>query len=652
MMNLLSPWSALVAAAVAVPALLALYMLKLRRQRATVASTLLWQQSFTDLQANAPFQRLRWSALLALQLLLLLAVLLAFAEPVTHMQTEPAGRIVLIIDRSASMNAQDTGDSETRLDKARQAALEIVQRAQRASMQTHMKVITFAGSAEILTAFETEPAVLRRAIESIEPTDEPGNLQAALDLAGSFAAQGEQGDNPAMEAVLISDGVCARGNESQGFSLRGGRFRFVSVGPDRSNEQFSPVENVGIVALSARRRFDEPGQVRVFARLINTGVSPVSTVIKIFANDEPQVIKQIEIPPLQERGPGESTMTHELDLPGGALIRIEHNVNDALSVDDVAAIVVPAPNPPRVALVHGGQQADPFLVDLVDALEPRAQRVVSFEAYQQFKPQAIDAGEHFDFIIFDRVSPKRLPAIPTLTFGGAPAPLTATSPKRSGGKRILSWRRQHPIMRYVSLDSLVYSDYGGFDLPADGEALAIGPDGPVIAVFRSDHVRHVAVGFDLVHSNWPLDVSIVVFARNVLDFIVPVGSAAEGRVLKPGESVSVRTRPDTTRLRITGPIDTAISVTPGEQATLPRLPLAGVYRIDGAAEPDDRLAVSVLSNQESNIQPVDAVTVNARSTRAGTAGGTVPQELWRWCLAFAAVVLAVEWLMYCRRARV
>ena len=60
------------------PLIVAFWMLKLRRTERTVSSTLLWQRFGEDLQANAPWQRLRRSFLLLLQLLLV--VLLAIAR--------------------------------------------------------------------------------------------------------------------------------------------------------------------------------------------------------------------------------------------------------------------------------------------------------------------------------------------------------------------------------------------------------------------------------------------------------------------------------------------------------------------------------------------------------------------------------------------
>lgn len=42
-----------------VPVVLAMYLLKLRRDERIVPSTLLWQRLLTDVEANAPWQRLR-----------------------------------------------------------------------------------------------------------------------------------------------------------------------------------------------------------------------------------------------------------------------------------------------------------------------------------------------------------------------------------------------------------------------------------------------------------------------------------------------------------------------------------------------------------------------------------------------------------------
>src|SRR5512146_1689716 len=101
-MEWLSPFVGLYAAAVAVPLLLVLYFLKLRRREVPVSSTLLWKRAVQDLQVNAPFQRLRRNLLLFLQMLILLALLLALARPVMNYSPGAGKLAVILIDRSAS----------------------------------------------------------------------------------------------------------------------------------------------------------------------------------------------------------------------------------------------------------------------------------------------------------------------------------------------------------------------------------------------------------------------------------------------------------------------------------------------------------------------------------------------------------------------
>src|SRR5512140_376367 len=105
-----------------VPLVLAMYLLKLRRDRSVVPSTLLWQRLVADVEANAPWQKLRRSLLLLLQLLLVVILVLLAARPFVERPAGLAGDIVLVVDTSASMQATDVAPS--RLEAAKAAALD------------------------------------------------------------------------------------------------------------------------------------------------------------------------------------------------------------------------------------------------------------------------------------------------------------------------------------------------------------------------------------------------------------------------------------------------------------------------------------------------------------------------------------------------
>src|SRR5215510_551569 len=101
-----------------------MYMLRLRRREVEVSSTLLWQQLLRDREANAPWQRLKRNLLLFLQLLILAGLVLALARPYMEVPTVTSGRIALLIDASASMNATDV--QPNRFEAARQQALSLI----------------------------------------------------------------------------------------------------------------------------------------------------------------------------------------------------------------------------------------------------------------------------------------------------------------------------------------------------------------------------------------------------------------------------------------------------------------------------------------------------------------------------------------------
>src|SRR4051812_32649208 len=122
-MSFLAPL-ALISTLIIGPIIVAMYLLKLRREERRVSSTFLWQRIVRDVEANAPWQKLRRNLLLLLQLLLLLLLALALARPF-FLTTGIAGRnLIVIVDRSASMEATDA--APTRLDAAKQQAIALI----------------------------------------------------------------------------------------------------------------------------------------------------------------------------------------------------------------------------------------------------------------------------------------------------------------------------------------------------------------------------------------------------------------------------------------------------------------------------------------------------------------------------------------------
>src|SRR2546421_1918857 len=167
-----------------VPAVVAMYLLKLRRDEAIVPSTLLWNRLVADVEANAPWQRLRRSLLLLLQLLLVIALAILAARPFLERPAGLAHDLVLVVDASASMGATDVVPN--RLTAAKQAAIDALRDLPSGGK---VSVIAAGRTARVVATGSSDMGRIRQAIESIGVTASTGDLGDALRLASALAAR-------------------------------------------------------------------------------------------------------------------------------------------------------------------------------------------------------------------------------------------------------------------------------------------------------------------------------------------------------------------------------------------------------------------------------------------------------------------------------
>ena len=113
-MEFLNPWGLL--SLLAVPALIALYILRQKHKEVKIPSLLLWKKTQTMMEASTPWQKLKKNLLFILQLLAVILVALAISRPALK-SSRFADEIIVIIDSSASMRAEDT-PGKTRFDIA------------------------------------------------------------------------------------------------------------------------------------------------------------------------------------------------------------------------------------------------------------------------------------------------------------------------------------------------------------------------------------------------------------------------------------------------------------------------------------------------------------------------------------------------------
>lgn len=669
--HFLNAWPAAIAAAIAIPSLLVLYFLKLRRRELEVPSTLLWRKAIQDLQVNAPFQKLRKNLLLLLQLLLLLLLLLALARPVLNYTPGAGARTIILIDRSASMSATDMPGGKTRLDEAKRRAKELVGTMGR---NASAMVIAFDQTAEIIQAFTGDGRVLDNAIDTIEPTDRRTKLDQAYRMANAQAAFDpnlNQGNRTTPTDIwLYSDG---RAQDADTASVQG-TMHYEQIGTDKAG-------NIAVVAMNAKRNYEQPTQVQVFARLANFGPDPKSDVqVELTVDGEVRSAGSVNLLPDrytedQRRAAvaggfaaKDSIEFPPLEITSSAVIKVEqmNRDGDCLSVDDSASVVVPPPKILSVLLVSDGNF---FLEQGLQAQRLKVYDKMFPQEYRQL-PTADDGGRKlpkpYDVIVFDRydMQPDEVPRSgAAIYFGCVPPGIELKAATDATGERtvvkdnfVLDWDREHPILRHLNLGKLYAADAFKLLPTLNSTVLVDGTNGPLMVLHRQGRAIHLVVPFDVIDSNWPLRPMWPVFLYQTLQFMSLGTDMDVHPSYQPGETLRVprfnlqKLDPVPETIMLNGPMGPQkVKVPLTGDFVLPALNKVGVYRTDPPIPQYENISVSLLDPTESNVLPAP-VAPGSQGTSKPVAETKTRLDLWWWLVAAAALpLLMIEWWVYTKR---
>ena len=659
-----------------IPAVSAMYMLKLRRDEAVVPSTLLWTRLLTDVEANAPWQRLRRSLLLLLQLLLVLILVLLAARPFLERPAGLARDIILVVDTSASMGATDV--LPNRLEGAKSAAIEALK-----ELPTGGKVSVIAAerTARIVANETSDLGRMRQAIDGLEPTSTTGDLGDALELASKLARR--SGD---AQIIVATDGALATSPTTEVDAP----VSVLPVGRDRKNQS--------IVALAVRT---DPSALTqsAFIGIANLDLEAAERRLEVYGDGiliesqdltlDPQTRRDIVIDDITN---GRERTVNVLEVRLTAADPDATGDPDQLALDDRAWAIVP-PTRERVILLVG--EGDPYLETALSKL-PNVDLWLGTPADYQRNPDNPD-GKPWDLVIFEGALPDELPNVPILAIGpNRSSPLgqvngTLTNP----GMGTLS--PDEPILSFVDLSTLHIAESARMTLPDWARSVIPGPRGaPLLYVGERDGLRTAVLAFDPRQSDLPLQVAFPVLLANLTGELLG-GSSAPVDSIRPGDPVELTMRPGVTALRVTAPDGSVQELVPGvdggASVTYSGTDTPGVYTVTPVLDPDASPAPSAAATpvpspgasgapvaggidgtatsfvvglydvRESTITPGDGRGLVELGTAAGeqpgatpgTAGGAVQRpttrdELWIPILLIVLIGLCIEWAVYHRDA--
>ena len=588
------------------------YLLKLKRKRIAVPSVLLWTRALAEVEANAPFKRLRRNLLLLLQLLALAALVFALARPLVITQALASGSTIIVIDSTASMSARDE-ESGSRLDRARQLARKMIEGL---SGDDRAAIIESSSRVTVRSPLTSDLSALNEAIAQVKETDAPGGLTDALRLAEQIA-----GSERDANVVVLSDGglPIAPWTESQlELSARADSstvaVQFLRVG-QRS-------DNVGIIAMNSRQFAGSRRQV--FASIANFGDQPRKFGIDLTIGGRLIDARTVDLGPNDRRGVVFDSIPGEAEL-----VELKLDLQDDLVSDNVAYAFLPSARKVRVGVIS----ENPFLLEALAANAEVDARKIS--------GSSIDA--EVDCIVSDGAA-----GIET------GRPVLAINPPDAAGQwhatgqldnpEITSVERAHPVNSFLSYGDVHIEKIASRWAESWLKPIVSAGSTPVIWAGDDGHRRVVMIGFDLARTDLPLKVEFPILLANAVSWLAGRESPATELAIRAGQPATIQTSAPS--VSVTTPAGESLEVTSRDgSAVFADTMRVGTYGVGSAPS----FAASLLSESESNTAPRDSIRTRAGEAKRQLETFRTEREVWQWIALIALAVLMIEWWAYHRR---
>ena len=624
-MMLLAPWALWFS--ILGGAVVALYLLKIRRQRQLVPSLEFWQNLASQTQVRSLFQRLkRWLSML-LWLLIVACLILGLANPVLTLGRIKPQAIAVIIDNSASMQTvEPESEGKTRLVLAREALRELTGRR---PVSDEWLLIEAARQPRVLQPWTYDPAAVREAANAVQPFGSRVDLAPACKLARQLL---EGKERPCL--VILSDGAAG-----QVARLAAEDESIVHWPVGRTND------NLGITRLSVRAHRQQSAHY-AYLRVVNASKDDVQTQVVFELDGVTHSVEPLTVP---AGGVWEKTVV--FNAPGGGVLRAWIDRKDALPADNEAYAILEPIRPAGVLLVSTPKDAFFFeqaLVAMESLVDPDAGRTMTIEEYDA---RSAPPTPPPDLTIFNNCVPARPPAAGAFVCVNAwPAAVPAVARGEIAPAELTLARRDHPLTQYLTLAAVTLTRAKEVDLTQRATVLATSATGtPLIFLVQDPDRQWLCLAFDVLDSDLPFRNAFPIFLRNAVSFMVSEQSAwvadqhAVGEPIEPlrrlpADVSEVRVA----RLRREGLAEQTIPVRNGS-FLFDQTQECGALRFT-VGDDTAFTAVNLTDEQESRIAPeTPAQAAAERLALTGRLFGAMP---WLFLAGAATLLIGFEWLSY------
>lgn len=599
--------------------LVALYFYDRSRRRVLVSTLRFWPRRPAP-AVRQRHKRIQHPFSLALQLIALLLLLLAIADPRPDAVGPASQRRAILLDTSSSMELSDD-DGQQLMDQAKALALAYLD-----SVPSRDQIVLIAadGAPSVRVPFTADRGQLRESILAAVPGPTALDLAAAFDLAAgtlrlALDAGGETlpAGRQTAEAVYIGPGLFA------GQPIRSDvapAVRFLQTG--------QPSDSLGLIALRASADPSENDKWSVELGARNYENEVLTASIEFFFDEQRLGHRPMSIPAGEDAS---LRFTLRTGRPGRLLARAI--VEDGHAANNEALLEIPGSRRTQLQVVGASESAFEPLLASGAWVNP---------TFVQSPDELVDGAIH---VWANGAQNARSRRAIYLAPPGMASPAEEVTAVRD--QPVAEWSPSHPLAQGVRDPEFTPSRMRVFETLVGDEVVASTAEGPVILARATREARSVTFGFDLADDSVRNRLAAPLLFANAVAWL-------DAGAFQP-ESVEARS-PGAVAIEAPNSSFEQVSVRNSNGESIPWLLSDGVVRFYAGQPGTYRVATAdrtvTLHLDQPQVPAGKWDPDNAlRRLPAKTAGSGPPGALWPWLAALAGLILLYDWIRFGRGRR-
>ncbi|MGM0409734.1 MAG: vWA domain-containing protein [Bacillota bacterium] len=605
------------------------YILQGGKKEKEVTSLIFWQQIEENSHSfNVKF-KFKTDLLFWLQLIIILLLIFTLFQPVITEKNERRNRVIIVIDRSASMKAEDIGNTRFSL-----AIKKAINKVNRLSSGTEIALLSADSNPVMLVDFSFDREIIKEKLRQLKVTDVEVNIKKTLELVESY-----------------------KNKDDKVFFFTDAAFSYYDDFPENTELMTvgEKANNMAISNFSVREKSGLPGQYSLFLELANFSDKEKEIALEIKRGRLLIIRDRLKINANEK-----AKKEYDLRINEAVDFEIDLKNEDILSADNSVKFRLGEDLDDNFKVLYLGK--DNYFLERAFLVIPGI-NLIKMKDNPEISLEKLNSGD-YDLYIFNE---KKIPddfRANILLINPSIENFDYEENNKEEVIEIMTWEKENPLFRFVNLQGLKLKGANYDYIRENGTPIARTMEGAIISVERQNLYRRVNIGFSLDQSNFSLQAGFPIFLINMIKWLRPDFQTPAYSMINTGDKYRYYPPAGEKIEKVISPKGNELSFTKiADSYLIENTVNKGIYTIVLQNGEKNYFSANLLSEEESKLNQkyeMKSVTEDNDSSKGKTSlekqdsttktvvknEEVILKRLWPYIILVVIIFLLFEWYIF------